>query len=93
MAIAARSPVAVQGTKVNLLYSRDHPVPDSLRFMVSPPRPPPPRVPPRPHPTKLPSPPPQAAWNMSMLQTDDILKSVQAAMEKKGPEAITYSKL
>ena len=30
---------------------------------------------------------------MSMLQTDDILKSVQAAMEKKGPEAITYSKL
>lgn len=67
VAIAARSPVAVQGTKVNLLYSRDHPVPDSLRFM--------------------------AAWNMSMLQTDDILKSVQAAMEKKGPEAITYSKL
>ena len=87
MAIAARSPVAVQGTKVNLLYSRDHPVPDSLRFMVSPPRPPPPRVPRSSHP------PPQAAWNMSMLQTDDILKSVQAAMEKKGPEAVTYSKL
>ncbi|XP_042747993.1 delta(3,5)-Delta(2,4)-dienoyl-CoA isomerase, mitochondrial [Lagopus leucura] len=65
--IAARSPVAVQGTKVNLLYSRDHPVPDSLRFM--------------------------AVWNMSMLQTDDVLKSVQAVMEKKGPEAVTYSKL
>ncbi|OXB51870.1 hypothetical protein ASZ78_007018, partial [Callipepla squamata] len=31
-AIAARSPVAVQGTKVNLLYSRDHSVPDSLRY-------------------------------------------------------------
>ena len=45
VAIAARSPVAVQGTKVNLLYSRDHPVPDGLRFMVSPPVPP--------HPTSL----------------------------------------
>lgn len=33
-AIAARSPVAVQGTKENLLYSRDHSVPDSLRYMV-----------------------------------------------------------
>ena len=92
MAIAARSPVAVQGTKVNLLYSRDHPVPDSLRFMVSPP------VPPHPASLLVPiprssHPPPQAAWNMSMLQTDDILKSVQAAMEKKGPVAITYSKL
>ncbi|XP_040977826.1 delta(3,5)-Delta(2,4)-dienoyl-CoA isomerase, mitochondrial-like isoform X1 [Aquila chrysaetos chrysaetos] len=29
-AIAARSPVAVQGTKVNLLCSQDHPVPKSL---------------------------------------------------------------
>ncbi|XP_064293491.1 delta(3,5)-Delta(2,4)-dienoyl-CoA isomerase, mitochondrial [Phalacrocorax carbo] len=66
-AVAARSPVAVQGTKVNLLYSRDHPVPESLRYM--------------------------ATWNMSMLQTDDILKSVQAAMEKKGPEDVAFSKL
>ncbi|KAM9263916.1 delta(3,5)-Delta(2,4)-dienoyl-CoA isomerase, mitochondrial [Morus bassanus] len=66
-AIAARSPVAVQGTKVNLVYSRDHPVPESLRYM--------------------------ATWNMSMLQTDDILKSVQAAMEKKGPEDVPFSKL
>ncbi|XP_074932494.1 delta(3,5)-Delta(2,4)-dienoyl-CoA isomerase, mitochondrial-like [Phalacrocorax aristotelis] len=66
-AVAARSPVAVQGTKVNLLYSRDHPVPESLRYM--------------------------ATWNMSMLQTDDILKSVQAAMEKKGPEDVPFSKL
>lgn len=66
-AIAARSPVAVQGTKVNLVYSRDHPVADGLRFM--------------------------AAWNMSMLQTDDILKSAQAAMEKKRPEDVAYAKL
>ncbi|XP_074786878.1 delta(3,5)-Delta(2,4)-dienoyl-CoA isomerase, mitochondrial [Athene noctua] len=66
-AIAARSPVAVQGTKVNLVYSRDHPVTEGLRYV--------------------------ATWNMSMLQTDDILKSVQAAMEKKGPEAVPFSKL
>lgn len=32
--IAARSPVAVQGTKINLLYSRDHSVSDSLNYMV-----------------------------------------------------------
>lgn len=30
---------------------------------------------------------------MSMLQTEDILKSVQAAMEKKGPEDVPFSKL
>ncbi|XP_074877574.1 delta(3,5)-Delta(2,4)-dienoyl-CoA isomerase, mitochondrial [Buteo buteo] len=65
--IAARSPVAVQGTKVNLVYSRDHPVSEGLRYV--------------------------ATWNMSMLQTEDILKSVQAAMEKKGPEDIPFSKL
>lgn len=35
----------------------------------------------------------QAAWNMSMLQTEDILKSVQAAMEKKSPKQVVYSKL
>ncbi|XP_009992061.1 PREDICTED: delta(3,5)-Delta(2,4)-dienoyl-CoA isomerase, mitochondrial, partial [Chaetura pelagica] len=32
-AIAARSPVAVQGSKVNLVYARDHPVPEGLRYM------------------------------------------------------------
>ncbi|XP_068766505.1 delta(3,5)-Delta(2,4)-dienoyl-CoA isomerase, mitochondrial [Struthio camelus] len=65
--IAARSPVAVQGTKVNLVYARDHSVPEGLRYM--------------------------AAWNMSMLQTEDILKSVQAALEKKGPGDVTFAKL
>ncbi|XP_065520397.1 delta(3,5)-Delta(2,4)-dienoyl-CoA isomerase, mitochondrial isoform X3 [Lathamus discolor] len=34
-AIAARSPVAVQGTKENLLYARDHSVPESLRYMAT----------------------------------------------------------
>jgi len=28
--IASKSPVAVQGTKLSLVYSRDHSVPDSL---------------------------------------------------------------
>ncbi|XP_075773323.1 delta(3,5)-Delta(2,4)-dienoyl-CoA isomerase, mitochondrial isoform X2 [Pelodiscus sinensis] len=65
--IAAKSPVAVQGTKVNLLYSRDHAVPEGLRYM--------------------------ATWNMSMLQTEDILKSAQAALEKKSPKDVVYSKL
>ncbi|XP_020794295.2 delta(3,5)-Delta(2,4)-dienoyl-CoA isomerase, mitochondrial isoform X1 [Boleophthalmus pectinirostris] len=65
--ISARSPVAVQGTKVNLVYSRDHSVQEGLTYM--------------------------AAWNMSMLQTQDVMKSAQAAMEKKGPESITFSKL
>ncbi|KAM5236344.1 delta(3,5)-Delta(2,4)-dienoyl-CoA isomerase, mitochondrial [Ctenodactylus gundi] len=65
--ISSKSPVAVQSTKVNLLYSRDHPVADSLNYMAS--------------------------WNMSMLQTQDIIKSVQAAIEKKDTKSITFSKL
>ncbi|XP_051966085.1 delta(3,5)-Delta(2,4)-dienoyl-CoA isomerase, mitochondrial-like isoform X2 [Xyrauchen texanus] len=65
--IASRSPVAVQGTKVNLIYSRDHSVPEGLNYM--------------------------ATWNMSMLQTHDLMKSAQAAMEKKSPKEITFSKL
>ncbi|XP_074534907.1 delta(3,5)-Delta(2,4)-dienoyl-CoA isomerase, mitochondrial [Halichoeres trimaculatus] len=65
--IAGRSPVAVQGTKMNLIYSRDHSVAEGLDYMAS--------------------------WNMSMLQTDDVVKSAQAAMEKKSPKMITFSKL
>lgn len=65
--ISSKSPVAVQGTKVNLLYSRDHSVAESLNYM--------------------------ATWNMSMLQTQDIVKSVQAAMEKKKLNSVTFSKL
>ena len=33
--IASKSPVAVQGSKVNLVYSRDHSVDESLRYIVS----------------------------------------------------------
>ena len=32
--IASKSPVAVQGTKVNLIYSRDHSVDESMQYMV-----------------------------------------------------------
>ncbi|XP_068034216.1 delta(3,5)-Delta(2,4)-dienoyl-CoA isomerase, mitochondrial [Anomalospiza imberbis] len=66
-AIAARSPVAVQGTKINLLYSRDRPVSEGLQHV--------------------------ATWNMAMLQTEDIPKSVQAALDKKGPEDVPFAKL
>uniref|UniRef100_A0A8C7IZW9 Delta(3,5)-Delta(2,4)-dienoyl-CoA isomerase, mitochondrial n=1 Tax=Oncorhynchus kisutch TaxID=8019 RepID=A0A8C7IZW9_ONCKI len=65
--IAGRSPVAVQGTKVNLIYSRDHSVAEGLNYM--------------------------ATWNMSMLQTEDVMKSAAASMEKKSPKTITFSKL
>ena len=33
--IANKSPVAVQGTKININYSRDHTVDESLEYMVS----------------------------------------------------------
>jgi len=32
--IASKSPIAVQGTKMSLVYSRDHSVPDSLQQVV-----------------------------------------------------------
>ncbi|XP_062454280.1 delta(3,5)-Delta(2,4)-dienoyl-CoA isomerase, mitochondrial [Rhea pennata] len=66
-AVAAKSPVAVQGTKVNLVYARDHPVAEGLRYA--------------------------ATWNMSMLQTEDILKLVQATLEKKDAGDVAFSKL
>lgn len=33
--IASKSPVAVQGSKVNMNYSRDHPVENALDYAVS----------------------------------------------------------
>lgn len=33
--ISRKSPVAVQGTKRSLIYSRDHPVQESLNHIVS----------------------------------------------------------
>ncbi|XP_025770607.1 delta(3,5)-Delta(2,4)-dienoyl-CoA isomerase, mitochondrial [Puma concolor] len=65
--ISTKSPVAVQSTKVNLIYSRNHSVAESLNYV--------------------------ATWNMSMLQTQDIVKSVQAALEKKDLKSVNFSKL
>ncbi len=33
--IAEKSPIAVQGTKTNLIYSRDHSVQEGLEYIVS----------------------------------------------------------
>ncbi|KAL5480116.1 hypothetical protein EMCRGX_G023738 [Ephydatia muelleri] len=57
--IASKSPVAVQVSKINLNYSRDHPVDESLDSMAN--------------------------WNMAMLQSEDLLKAVQASMMKETP--------
>ena len=62
--IASKSPVAVYGTKHNLLYARDHSVEDGLEYA--------------------------AAWNMSMIQTEDVVASVQAMLTKDKP---SFSKL
>lgn len=35
----------------------------------------------------------QATWNMGMLQTQDVMKSAQAALEKKSPKTVVFSKL
>ncbi|GMR50423.1 hypothetical protein PMAYCL1PPCAC_20618 [Pristionchus mayeri] len=59
-AIAAKSPIAVQGTKVNLNYGRDHTVKESLDYIL--------------------------AWNMSQLNTEDLMKSAMATMSKEKAE-------
>lgn len=33
--IASKSPVAVQGSKINLVFARDHNVPSGLKYIVS----------------------------------------------------------
>ncbi|XP_076098820.1 delta(3,5)-Delta(2,4)-dienoyl-CoA isomerase, mitochondrial-like isoform X1 [Mytilus galloprovincialis] len=62
--IASKSPVAVQGTKVSMVYSRDHSVPEGLAHI--------------------------ALWNQAMLQSEDVMKSAEAMMQKKEPK---FSKL
>ena len=54
--IASKSPVAVQGTKMHLVYLREHSVQEGLRNMVT--------------------------WNMAMLQSEDVMKSAMASMDK-----------
>jgi len=58
--ISQKSPIAVQGTKHNLIYSRDNPVPNSLDYI--------------------------ATWNMSMLQTNDVEKSLRLMKNEQNVE-------
>merc|ERR1712181_11630 len=54
--IASKSPVAVQGTKDNLVYSREHSTQEGLERI--------------------------ATYNMTMLQSEDLMKSAMAAMNR-----------
>lgn len=65
--IASKSPVAVQGTKINLAYSREHSVEEGLERVAS--------------------------YNMVMLQSEDVMKSALAAMDKDSDEAPEFAKL
>ena len=64
--MAKKSPVAIQGTKINLNYARDHSVQEGLDFI--------------------------AHWNMSMLQSEDLMKAA-IAMISKDDEPPQFSKL
>ena len=86
--IAEKSPVAIQGTKVNLNYARDHSVQDALEFVVRPER-------------QMscvksneaknaPSSLFQAMWNSFSMQSGDVVKAAMASMAKEKAE---FSKL
>ena len=64
--IAQMSPVAIQGTKINMNYSRDHSVEEGLEYM--------------------------ARWNMTMLQSEDLIKAITKMMTKD-EEPAEFSKL
>jgi len=64
--IAEKSPVAVQGTKQSLVYSREHTTQEGLDHV--------------------------AMYNMTMLQSEDLMRAVMASMDKDGPPA-EFSKL
>ena len=64
--IAQMSPVAIQGTKVHLNYSRDHSVEEGLEYI--------------------------ARWNMTMLQSEDLIKAATKMMTKS-EEPAEFSKL
>ena len=84
--IAGKSPVAVQGTKVNLNYARDHSVQDALEFVV--------RT--ETHkrlfsiPMKMDLLSFQAMWNSFSMQSEDVVKAAMASMAKEKAE---FSKL
>jgi len=65
--IASKSPVAVQGTKINLLFSREHTVEEGLERVAN--------------------------YSMVMLQSEDVMKSALAAMDKDSDEPPIFAKL
>lgn len=82
--IASKSPVAVQGSKINMNYSRDHTVDEGLHFAVSLIH----CLYSRPHYcfcSML-----QVVWNSTMLQSEDVGKAIMAAIQK---EKAIFSKL
>lgn len=82
--IASKSPVAVQGSKINMNYSRDHTVDEGLHFAVSLLH----CLYSRPHYcfcSVL-----QVVWNSTMLQSEDVGKAIMAAIQK---EKAIFSKL
>lgn len=62
--IASKSPIAVQGIKTSMIFSRDHSVQEGLNHI--------------------------ALWNQTMLQSEDVIKSVVGNMKKETP---VFSKL
>jgi delta(3,5)-delta(2,4)-dienoyl-CoA isomerase len=64
--IASKSPVAIQGTKQSLVYSREHTTEEGLDH--------------------------SARYNMIMLQSEDLMKSAMAQMDKSSP-APEFAKL
>jgi len=63
--IASKSPVAVQGTKDNLVYSREHSTQEGLERI--------------------------ATYNMTMLQSEDLMKSAMAAMNRDSDGAPEFA--
>jgi len=65
--IAEKSPVAVQGTKIVMNYSREHTIADGLTHI--------------------------AEWNAAQLQSEDLMKSAQAAMMKMPLSQVEFEDL
>ena len=84
--IAGKSPVAVQGTKVNLNYAREHSVQDGLDFAVRLEA----EIANSCHSDGARIFSSQAAWNSFSLQSGDVVKAAMAAMAKEKAE---FSKL
>lgn len=75
--IAAKSPVAVQGTKAIVEYSRDHAIEDGGYSLSSPLRQPLIQLF-----TGLQY---TAVWNAAMLQTSDVTRAMEAGRTRKKP--------